>query len=102
MSGLASQIFKRQITNDGGQKRYRKIGRGEDVLHRPNQTQFPASSGAREFAHQKVGVEQKDNKPYFNDRPPNRLLHYRNLAHYLVNTKDPCESRIVESIVDAT
>ena len=67
--------FKQNVADEPGYDGDFKIGRSKDIPKRPGDAPLLSHAGALEFSHQEIGIEQKDDKTYFNHRSADIFLH---------------------------
>jgi hypothetical protein len=76
-SEFAPKEFDYNISDESGRNCNGKIGRRKNVGDGPGQSHPSAPAGTGELAHQKIGVEKKNDEANFDHCSPNGLLHYR-------------------------
>jgi hypothetical protein len=65
-------MFKDDVANESGDERNDEIRQGQDVVEGVSQG-LAATAGDGEFAHQEIGIEEKNDESNLDDRPQNRL-----------------------------
>jgi hypothetical protein len=63
--------FKNQIPDQTGKNGNAKIGDGENIFNGESQA-LALAIGPSKLSHQKICIEQEDDKTDFDHRPPNR------------------------------
>src|SRR6202011_4208615 len=79
-----SEKFKKDITDERGYRGNFKIGSGKNITDSPNYTPFLPHASALKFSHQKIRIEQEDDKTHLDHRSPDIFLHnkYRLHGHF--------------------
>jgi hypothetical protein len=74
-SEFLPEIFKQEVTDYGSDESDSKVTRGKNVGNCPGKAVFAAHPRALKFAHEEIGVKQKDNECGLNQRFPEILFH---------------------------
>ena len=64
-----SQMLKHDVADEGGDERDNEVRHGQDVVECVSQ-RFSLTVGDGEFAHEKVGIEEKNDECDFDDGSP--------------------------------
>jgi hypothetical protein len=70
-----AKAFEEDITDERGERGNPETGSGKNIFDRPCQTPPLPHTGALKFAHQQIGVKEKDDKAHFDHRSPDIFLH---------------------------
>jgi hypothetical protein len=76
-AGLESlpKEFKKDIPDERCYRGNFEIGGGNYISDRPSYTPRLSHAGTLKFSHQKIGIEQEDDKSYFDHRSPDIVFH---------------------------
>jgi hypothetical protein len=66
---VASQEIEEDVSGQGGDQGNCEVVFGEDIGESPSQAAFLGDAGALEFSHEEIGIEQENNKGYFDQTP---------------------------------
>jgi hypothetical protein len=70
-----SEKLKKDITNERGYRGNFKIGGSKHISDGPSYPPFLPHSRAFKFSHQKIRIEQEDDKTYLDHSSPSIFLH---------------------------
>jgi hypothetical protein len=69
------QKFEQAVADHGSGGGDGKIGQGEDIAQRPDDSPSNPNARALELSHQEVGIEQEDDEAYLDEGGPEIFLH---------------------------
>src|ERR1035441_8291038 len=73
-----SQKFEKDIPKKRSDQRNFKVGNRKDIADGPDESLLLSHAGVLKLPHQKIGIEQEEDKTYLDHRSPDIFLHSRN------------------------
>jgi hypothetical protein len=99
LESLAKE-FKKAIPDEGGDGGNGEIGSGKNISDSPGYAALLPHAGALKFSHQKIGIKQENDKPYFDHRSPGILVHRESVNLRRTRLLPSDSSRGVAAILD--